>query len=46
MQRSIGPSTQLFLFNFETIELMGPFVSSGDPALNIEPDAWGGQVRA
>ena len=46
--QTIGPDTSLFLLNFKTHALFGPFKAAGEPALDIVPDAWKkrGQVRA
>eukprot|EP01043_Picozoa_sp_COSAG02_P056031 COSAG02_NODE_6586_length_3476_cov_2.239266_2_plen_305_part_00 len=36
----IGPTTRLFLLNFRSHELFGPFSPDGKPALAIVPEAW------
>ena len=46
MQRSIKADTQLFLFNFQSLKLMGVFISNGPPEHDIVPTAWGGRFSA
>ena len=46
MQRSITQTTQLFLFNFQSRKLAGPFMATGMPEQDIVPAAWGGKFRA
>jgi len=47
MQRSIMPKeTLVFLFNFETRCLFGPFSANGKPDRDIVPDAWRGRYGA
>jgi len=46
MQRSITGDTQLFLLNFQTSMLMGPFVARGSAAHDIEPGAFNGKFRS
>ena len=36
----VGPSTALFLFEFQGRTLYGPFTAASAPAMNIEEDAW------
>jgi hypothetical protein len=36
----IGPTTRLFLLNFRSQELFGPFSPDGKPAVAIVPEAW------
>ena len=36
----VGPSTTLFLFEFQGRTLYGPFTAASAPAMNIEEDAW------
>lgn len=36
----IGPGTRLFLLNFRSHELFGPFKPDGKAALDIVPEAW------
>jgi hypothetical protein len=36
----IGPDTQLFLLNFNSHELHGPFQPDGAPGLDLVPEAW------
>ena len=44
--QQIGPSTRLFLLNFKTRALHGPFRADGAAALDVVPDAWGGKFPA
>ena len=42
----IGPSTALFLYDFRAGDLMGPMKAVGEPALDIDPEAWHGRFPA
>lgn len=46
MQHCIKPDTQLFLLNFETLKLIGPFVGISTPELDIAHEAFGGKFSA
>ncbi|CAK0887704.1 unnamed protein product [Prorocentrum cordatum] len=46
MQRSISPGMELFLFNLESMVLMGPFVAACAPAPGLLPSAFGGKFRS
>ena len=36
----IGPTTELFMYNFQSRKLLGVFAPSGPAERDIEPDAW------
>lgn len=46
LQARISPNTSIFLYNHNTRTLLGIFQSRGTPALDIDPDAFGGRFRA
>lgn len=46
MKRCIGEHTQLFLQNFETHHIMGPFRAICNPQLSLCPDAFDGKFTA
>lgn len=46
MRACIKPLTELFLLNFETLQLFGPFVANGLPGMKIVPGAFGGRFNA
>lgn len=46
MESCIKPTTELFLFNFDTTNLMGPFLPAGVPAKDIAPTAFGGRFSS
>ena len=42
MEDAIGPTTAVFLYNFETKMIRGGFRADGEPKLNIDSAAWTG----
>eukprot|EP00747_Dinoflagellata_sp_TGD_P099882 gnl/TRDRNA2_/TRDRNA2_167879_c0_seq5.p1 gnl/TRDRNA2_/TRDRNA2_167879_c0~~gnl/TRDRNA2_/TRDRNA2_167879_c0_seq5.p1 ORF type:complete len:1148 (-),score=292.16 gnl/TRDRNA2_/TRDRNA2_167879_c0_seq5:64-3486(-) len=46
MTQTITVDAKLFLLNFQTMKLMGPFTAFGEPSLNIAPGAYGGKFSA
>eukprot|EP00929_Paragymnodinium_shiwhaense_P052592 TRINITY_DN26346_c0_g2_i1.p1 TRINITY_DN26346_c0_g2~~TRINITY_DN26346_c0_g2_i1.p1 ORF type:complete len:1272 (-),score=312.62 TRINITY_DN26346_c0_g2_i1:463-4278(-) len=46
IKRLIGEGTELFLYNFDTSTLIGPFSANGSPGLDIVEPAWRGRFRA
>ena len=46
MENKIDDQTRIFLLNFQTREVFGPFRANGAAALDIVPEAWGGKFPA
>lgn len=46
MKQVITPGTQLFLLNFQSMKLVGPFVATGLPDRAIVPNSFGGRYNA
>jgi len=46
MKRCIKPGTKIFLLNFQSLKLIGPFVAVGNPDRAIVPGAFGGRYNA
>jgi hypothetical protein len=46
MQQHIGPNTAVWLYNFQSQTLFGPFVPSGSAAMHIYAEAWNGGFPA
>ena len=42
MVDSIGPSTKIYLYNFDTKQVRGAFKPDGQPRMNIDRTAWTG----
>ena len=42
--RGIRAETQLYLFNFQSLRLLGVFRPVGKPARDIVPEAWKGKI--
>ena len=46
MVKCIKPATQIFLFNFQSLKLLGVFKALGPAQMDIVKEAWGGKFGA